>query len=84
MKDYSRTHNEGVERYESKYKVGSRKLTWYNARRAEAQSAKNRAWRKLKKQRNENKMEKYKEVSNEYIRIGKEEVIAGARKVKED
>ena len=52
-------HNEGVERCVPKYKVRSHKHKWYNARCAEAKRAQDRAWRKLKKQRNENNRERY-------------------------
>ena len=51
---FLRKHNEGVERYVSKYKVRNSKHTQYNARCAEAKRAKDRTWRKLKKKKNEN------------------------------
>ena len=54
---FLKKHNEGVERYVPKYKVRSSKHTWYNDRCAEAMRAKDRAWRKQKKQRNKSNRE---------------------------
>ena len=59
--------------------IRSRKQTWYNARCAEAKRAKDRTWRKLKKQRNESNRERYKEARNEYGRIRREEEIVFTR-----
>ena len=47
-----RKYNEVVESYVPKYKVKSRKNTWYNVRCAEAKRTRDRAWKKLKYQRN--------------------------------
>ena len=49
---FLRKYHEGVERYIPKYKIKNSKHTWYNARCAEAKRAKDRTWRKLRKQRN--------------------------------
>ena len=50
---FLKRYREGVERYVPKYKLRDSKHTWYNARCAKAKQAKDRTWRKLKKQRNE-------------------------------
>ena len=66
-------YNEGVKKYVPIYKVRKSKHNWYNARCAEAKKRKDKAWKLLKKQRNENNREQYKEARNEYVRIRKEE-----------
>ena len=50
---FLKRYREGVERYVPKYKLRDSKYTGYNARCAEEKRAKDRTWRKLKKQRNE-------------------------------
>ena len=72
-----------MDRYVPKYKVRNSKYTWYNARCAEAKRAKDRTWRKLKKQRDENSREKYKEARKKYVRIRREEEIAFEKDVVE-
>ena len=52
-KIFLRKYHEGVERYVPKYKIRNSKHTWYSVRCAEAKQAKDRTWKKLKKQRNE-------------------------------
>ena len=66
-------YNEGVQKYVPLFNVKRRKYSWYNARCQEAKRAKDRAWKKLIKQRNGYNSEKYKEARNEYIRIRREE-----------
>ena len=50
---FLKRYREGVEKYVPKYKPRDSKYTWYNDRCAEVKRAKDRTWRKLKKQRNE-------------------------------
>ena len=57
-------YNEGVQKYVPLFNVKRRKYSWYNARCQEAKRAKDRAWRKLIKQRNGYNSEKYKEARN--------------------
>ena len=64
---FLKRYREGVERYVPKYKIRDSKYTWYNARCAEVKRAKDRTWRKLKKQRNEINRERYNEARNEYV-----------------
>ena len=45
-------YNEGVQKYVPVYKARKSKYCWYNARCTEAKKRKDRAWKKLKKQRN--------------------------------
>ena len=75
-KIFLKRYQEGVEIYVPKYQLRDSKYTWYNARCAEAKRAKDRTWRKLKKQRNEINRERYNEARNEYVRIRREEEIA--------
>ena len=76
-------YREGVERYVLKYKIRNSKHMWCNARCADAKRVKDRAWRKLKKQRNETNRERYNEARNEYVRIRREEQIAFEKDVVE-
>ena len=69
---FSLKYNEGVQKYVPLYKVKKSKHSWYNARCQEAKREKDRAWKKLLKQRNEYNSENYKEARNEYIRIRRE------------
>ena len=66
-------YNEGVQKYVPVYRIKKSKHSWYNARCTEAKKRKDKAWKKLKKQRNEYNREQYKEARNEYVRIRKEE-----------
>ena len=66
-------YNEGIQRYVPLYKVRKSKQVWYNTRCAEAKKIRDKAWKKLKKQRNEIHREQYKEARNEYITIRREE-----------
>ena len=66
-------YNDGVKKYVPLYNVRRKKYSWYNARCQEAKRAKDRAWKKLIKQRNLFNSERYKEARNEYIRIRREE-----------
>ena len=66
-------YNEGIQKYVPIYKVKKSKQDWYNARCAQAKKIKDKAWKKLKIQRNEACREQYKEARNEYIRIRREE-----------
>ena len=66
-------YNEGIQRYVPLYKVKKSKQVWFNAICAEAKKIRDKAWKKLKKQRNEIHREQYKEARNEYITIRREE-----------
>ena len=68
-------YKKGVQKYMPVYKVKESKYSWYNARCARAKKIKDVAWRKLKKHRNDNNRESYKEARNEYVRIRREEKI---------
>ena len=63
-------YNEGIQKYVPLYKVRKSKQVWYDARCAEAKKIRrDKAWKKLKKQRNEIHRDQYKEARNEYIKI---------------
>lgn len=64
---------EATRQYVPLYKVKKNTGPWYNGRCAEAKKTKDKAWKKLKTQRNENNSLQYRKARNEYVRIRREE-----------
>lgn len=66
-------YEKGVHKYVPRYKVKKRKHEWFNIRCAEAKKEKDRAWKKMMKQRRQDTREEYRRARNEYSKIRKEE-----------
>ena len=74
-------HNEGVRRYVPLYKVKKKIkqiwyntiLSWYNTMYAEAMKKNYAAWRKSRKQKNENNRKQYNEARDKCIKLRREE-----------
>ncbi len=66
-------YKEGVNKYVPVQKIRESKHSWYNARCERAKKIKDAAWKKLRRHRNDNNREQYKEARNEYVRIRREE-----------
>ena len=73
-KRFLEIYEDGVKEFVPLYKVKEKKRNdWFNDRCEKAKRARDKAWDKLKKRRNENAQREYKTLRNEYVNIRREE-----------